>query len=149
VIVLFIYLAGLPLGFFLAAVKKDKWWKTNSGPYEWGGELPVIITLLWFLVVPLFFLCRVLVACYEKIMKLIDGFLNLQVKTANYIQKRKERKPARHKRIVVPVATETKPGGYRDQAPKPCIACGVPTSIDQSGMECVESAEAQYNRLDI
>jgi len=146
---LIIYVVGLPFGFFLAAAKKEEWWYANPAYHQDGGGLAVLVTLFWFIVVPIFLVYHFLALCYTKFIRMIEGFLSLQKKTANYMQKFKERKPKPRKRVIVSVATEAKQAGYREQAPKPCIACGVPTSLDQSGMECVESAEAQYLRLDI
>lgn len=151
--VLYLYLAGLPLGFILAAFKRDDWWKTNPvwehPKYEWGGELAVIVTFFWFISVSGFLIYHAARLFFSLFMTLMNGSINSADRASNFFKKLKARKLSQHKRIVVTSVPVVKRGGYRDGALRPCIACGSETGIDQSGMECVESAEAQYNRLDI
>lgn len=143
---LIIYIIGLPAGFLLAANKKNTWWHMDSVGDNWGGELAVIITFLWFLFYGVMLITWTVTKLYRVFMVLLNGTIPLMNRTAEYMQRCKEPKP--RKRIVASPSA-VKHGGYRDAAPKPCIACGADTSIDQSGMECVESAAAQYARLDI
>jgi hypothetical protein len=151
--VLYLYLAGLPLGFLLAAVKRDNWWKTNPdrsySKDEWGGELAALITFLWLIPLTGLLIYHTAMLFYRIFMILMNGSISSADRASNFLKKLKTWKSSKRKRIVVPSAPVVKWGGYREGATRPCIACGAETSIDQSGMECVESAEAQHNRLDI
>ncbi len=134
-----IYLAGMVLGFFVSAFSKGRngLWSDDHDKF-----IPVLMTFFWPVAIFLFLLL-VIVAGVMESPRLFFWLMNKACsgieKTKNYKWSRKRIPPPR------PVIQQQ----YRQPGPHPCIACGTPTSVDQSDMECVESEKAQYVRLDI
>lgn len=136
-----IYLSGMVLGFFASALTKGKGrlWDDNNDTF-----IPVVLTFFWPLAVLFLFGFHVIYGIIEApnlLSKLFFGFLSKTVKRIDNIRDR----GFSRKKNVAPVVKQS----YRQSGHNPCIACGTPTSIDQSHMECVESEEAQRIRLDI
>lgn len=139
-----IYLGGMVLGFFVSALTKGKLWDGND-----DKPIPVVMTFFWPMAV-VFFVGIHLVYLFVEFPRLFFWLLN---KTANGIDGIRNYKfNSTRKRIVVPVPSIKQ--NYRVPGAHPCIACGTPTSIDQSNMEClemesVESAEDRSFRLEV
>jgi hypothetical protein len=133
---LYIYLAGLPLGFILAAAKRDKWWKTNPvrgyPQNEVGGEYAVLTTFFWFIILPIFLIYHVGMLFYRFFMNLMNGSINSMDKVFAYLHELNQRKLVARKRVVMPASPVVRRGGYCDGAPRPCIACGAETSLELS-----------------
>lgn len=134
-----IYLCGMVVGFFVSAFRKGKDWDDHED--RW---FPVICTFGWFLMLSFALMVLILYLFEEGLPKLFFGLLN---RTAGGIESIKNYKPSqKHIVITTPIVNR---GGYRDAAPKPCIACGTETSIDQSNMQVVEDEEESEDSYEI
>ena len=123
-----IYLIGMFLGFLEAAREKGKDW--NETDSSW---VPYFLTFGWPLPL-LVFIAFHTVNLYKRCPNLFFWLLD---KTSNAMRWRP--KPSQRKKITAPFPAVRQE--YRQPGPHPCIACGTPTSLDQSDMECVESVE--------
>lgn len=148
-----LYLVGALAGFVFAASKKGDWWGPGHGHFHnrsYGGkeyftcgetcnEIPFLVTFFWFAIFGYLFCKKITTFFYNKFMAGIDKTLALQDVIACWLKLRKEKKAK--KTSIKPKPSNPSPSvkeGYRIAGPKPCVACGSHTSVDQSKMEVAE-----------
>ena len=105
-----LYIIGMVFGFFLAAYKKNVWWFKELNDIH----LPFLITILWFVVLPVYFVIIICAFLFKKYYSLLN-------KTSDYFESFKNQ----HAKPTLSSVKE----GYRTAAPKTCNSCGAPTSV--------------------
>jgi hypothetical protein len=135
------YIACSLIGFIVAAIKRGQWWD-DPNQHDKETIVPIAMTLFGFL----FIAGVVLYGVYLTFMGVTRGAANGMDKIAAWWKARKSH-PIRT-RVAIP-SPMVKSVGYREAAPKPCIACGAPTSLNQDALEVmIRQREFVYDPVD-
>lgn len=143
------YVCGLPLGFFLSAFKKGKWWgkSYNDGTpmMDQEHENAVMFTIGYPFVFVYLFVRSFFQQLYYTFIFILNGTVLIMDKFSAWMKNYKEKTPIRV-RFATP-SPVVKAMSYRELAPKPCIACGALTSLCQEHIEVVGHDSEKENEL--
>lgn len=157
-LIIAIYAVGTVIAFFVAASQRGNWWTGKEDPYgDTDYHVPVLVTFGWpvpVAVAAVFIVPFLLFVGFMAALDRVSDWLSVSAREAR-AKKKADAETAQRKVSagMYAAAKESRERarasqkhfvqeGYRVPAPCPCVACGSPTSLDQSDVkEAMEAAD--------